>query len=240
LFGSGDANCGDSGGKKGQKGGDSHACQEAIGDMQNNSQMTSTYLKAITQGNISNVLQDGIRQRVIAAMPEQQRHIYDQEEQRYGSEAATRGPAHIALNRSVDHAETMILSQAVRQGALGRVQNVELAVKLLQNPKDATPQQWVQLGITVGSHGMMPPEISAKLSRSLTDESGRFFNGTGPGTFAALQVNLKAEMVAMHPQMEKLNAEAVQAGQTGKKALFGAGNWIKSNVVDKVTKPKDE
>jgi len=237
LFGTGD--CGDAG-KGGQKGGD-HACQEAQGEMQNKSKLTSSFQKALNQGQISNVLQESIRARVVGAMPHEQRQVYDDEEKRYGADAATRGPAHIAVNRSIDRAEGMILHQAISHTGVGQIQqNVEMAARLIQNPQTATPQEWAKLGITtgltVGTHGMMPPEISDKLSRTLTDQSTTFFTGTGRGTFADLQVNLQAEMVSLQPTLHKISVTADQAGQEGKKAVLGVSKWFKGNVIDPAAK----
>jgi hypothetical protein len=199
-----------------------HATQEALGDMKNRSELTSKYLGALKRGNISDVLQDSIREHLVAAMPPEQRHAYNEEN--------PDGPKHKVVNQGVQKAETIFLEQAMQHApGLSQVKNVEEAVRLLQNPREATTQQWINLGFTGVTHGMIPKEISEPLSKSLADQSNKFFTGTGTGTLADCQVHLQAELVALQPTIHKLGT---QATETGKKI----GGFFKANVYDAAKK----
>jgi hypothetical protein len=209
----------------------SHACNEAVSDMMRQGMLKGQYKTAISQNKIANVLQDGIRQQVVAHMPEKQREAYERETKELGPRA-NEGPEHKLVNESVDKGEKMLLSQAVRSGGMGQIKDADEAVRLLQHPDKATPQDWAKLGIDVGTHGMLPPAVSDQLSKALVTQGDKFFNGRGPGTFSDLQANLQQEMVALKPTMDKVEAGASEGAQTIKKSAFSFGHMIKDKVID--------
>lgn len=191
---------------------------------------------ALNEGKISDVLQDKIRRQVLSSLPQEQSHIYQQEEQRFGREANKRGPAHLLVEKNVQQAEHMILGQAIRQSGVGRIHDVEDAIRVFKNPRAARQEDWIKIGLTVGTHGLLPPEISNRLSSSIAHQSTQFFNGRGHGTFSEVQQELQVGMRAIRPYTEKIAPVASEAASKGKEAATGIGRWVKGHVIDPAEK----
>lgn len=223
----------------GHNDGQDHAADmsnEAMQEMKRRSQgghgQAGQFVGALNDGNISNVLQDKIRQKVLGAMPKDQAHIYQEEERQFGQAARNRGPAHLLVERNVQQAEHMILGQAIRQSGVGKIHDVEDAIRVFRNPKAARPEDWIKLGLTVGTHGMLPREIADPVSASIAHQTGQFFNGQGHGTFSDVQHQLQVGMRSMRPVTDKVETVAGEAASKGKEAATGIGKWFRGHVVD--------